>query len=265
MSIEYADNNGDAMDMTGDKSVSHRAMTEHPDAYLFEDIFPADMPTLTDLLANTMHSTGWPNDVEVPVYRLSGQYYPGHSMTVEPQTYHQMIGQGGSAAEIVTTAISHHQKLRELGMTVVGHQFEIVRTDDTRFATIKDHPTVIAGAKLAHLPPQKGPTKAPAASTRLVGINKELLDDIKMDQHAFVAAIVNPLEAYLQWCGDDGQEYVLSELTNTLHYFHHTKTGRIALQRVSSSLGSIELGNLEFRKKDLELFKAHLRKQGILA
>lgn len=251
--------------------MSHNLTTnpENPDAHLFEDTFPEGL-NLTEILTRQLMKSGM--ESPLPIYALSGFYpyvSPDRSLfiSLSPDSFLQPSSLGVDPEEIVAMAKNHYNKLRSFGMNVVGHNIEVVDplNESMEVVASGNTATILTGAKFPFFEAWKPYTGVPQTQYPIYsdGDNyRALCKKQGIPNTGIAESIIAPLEQYLDWCERDRQDYVLS-LSGLEKYLYHTGSGKIALQHLTAQFGSIELGNLNARTRDLGHLKAHLARQGI--
>lgn len=190
------------------------------------------MPTLN--LSNSLEQLWLDNQtVEDPILQIGSpeatyihdekvrieRYWPSHPQCVD----------GHNASTEAEIADSHYRKLQQLGLKVVSCAFE-------------------AASMTAYAPSIYQRYKYIFAASQIIPESSYLdLGEIpaeKRESDVFV-----PFERYLQWCEDTEQPYVLNRPNE---YRILPSEGTVFVSQPDPGLGSVEIGNLMYRKKDLE-------------
>jgi hypothetical protein len=223
---------------------------------LFDDSFlfrPQDLSKLYLEHLQDQEPDGHDDAGRYHPYALSNKsFLRDVEVSVYPETFHQAVDMEEASAEaIIETAKLHYQQIRQLGMKVVGHLFGVVEHDSDHFVSHSYYPTILSGAK--YLRPYTD------ASRKMLDLEiGGTLNEHTIEKHnlsnKLLRQLLEPVQAYYNWCQSSNQPYVLSQL-NYLHsfvYFAPTKT--IGLQTVETRMGSVELGNLDARRRDFKHF-----------
>jgi len=210
----------------------------------------------------------------IPIYAMRGGklYDAERGIWVKPDTFHQAFDLGGTTDEVVETATTHYEKLREFGMKVVGHLFEPVEGDFAGFQTHPRYPTIMVGGKSRigkeHLKPiqvsagEAGRVRYQEASDRIYGrtLSEEAIKELGVTHEDLDSAILTPLQEYYAWCKANGEAYVVSSLdVHGIHNYIRHPLGQIGLTEVSTTMGSVELGNLDSSELSFRHFADTLR------
>lgn len=229
--------------------------------------------SLSELYENEIHrleqQAGEDPSSPIPIYAMRGgkAYIVEQGIWIRPDTFHQAYDLGGDTEEVVETATAHYAQLREFGMKVVGHLFEPVEEDFEGFQTHPKYPTILVGGKSRIEKEPINPMQLTAgedsraryreAADRAHGrtLSQEAIEELGVTQEDLENAILSPLREYYAWCKAKGEAYVLSSLdVHSIHNYIRHPLGYIGLTEVSTTMGSVELGNLRSSEQNFKHF-----------
>lgn len=253
-------------------------MIEHKipqDDQLFDDKFDfLDGASLADLYLESLRKASEQHhDGSVtrpyPIWRArGGMYIPEYGMSIAPEAYHPATDLDQATPEqIIDTAKSHYDKLREFGMKVVGHVFEPIDPGSDDFETHPDYPTILVGVKhltksrlndrvedksdgisperLAELESAakqlgiSAPTAEEYREARLDIGNERYLDLEDAEQRGFTTEeyqemLLNPIRSYLEWCKESGQTYMHTGLSRLSAYLYQRRQHALGIWQPTS-------------------------------
>jgi hypothetical protein len=222
---------------------------------LFENDLPFEEP-LTEAYVKTLQQQipeGHDAQGRYHVYAAAEKTFMSeYGVYVSPETFHQAVDSEEATPEaIIATAEHHYERLRNIGLKVVGHAFEPIN-DTEHFVLHPAYPTIIAGAKYIH---SARPTDRQKGSQDMGGsLTSHEIGTLDIEK-----ILLEPIREYFEWCQTGNQEYVLCQLNYLNSYIYHVGTGSIALQAIESSLASVEHGSLRTQLQDFEDFARQLK------
>jgi hypothetical protein len=233
--------------------------------------------SLADLYRSEMHSlqheAGEEPLIPIPIYAMHHKLYtlvPG--IWIKPEAFHQAhdMSEGEPSDvtdEVIKTATAHYEQLRGFGMKVVGHLFEPIPEDLEGFQTNSRYPTVLAGAKSRTEAASANPTLVdgtPSDIARYVEdlasiygktLSEDAIGDLGITSNDLEKAIIAPVREYYAWCRTENEAYVLSGLDlSHMHNYTYHPVGHIGLTEVTTTLASVELGNLDSSERSFQRF-----------
>lgn len=238
-----------------------------PDDNVLEDSFNLDGVSLADIWLEHIHKTydeiAEERNLQIEpitafapprtdaLLSISDRWYDhDRGIWILPETYHPAFALGVETAdEVIETAITHHRKLRSLGMKLVGHMFEAINKDDTRFISHPQYKTIIAAGKYAT---RRRPSDVPQSDDDWLAARKlssDFIEELELTDADLRESLLKPTEAYYDWCEDSDQAYVICGLDDFSSYVYHPADSAIVFEKISSKMGSVEEGNLYFARK----------------
>lgn len=238
-----------------------------PQDDLFEDELNLGDTSLSELYLDALASSFARSGEEMPrpwpVYAARGDVYVHeYGITIKPETFHQAADFGDKAKDIIGVATEHHERLRELGIKVVGHAFEPVSTRDRAFQThLKKYPTILVGTKYLAKGVRESDRVEGEGEDSEVGGTLTRFEEFGLTVDDLKTGFLDHIKEYYLWCKSSRQDYVLSDLNDLFSYLYHRRQDAIALQKVSTDMGRIHfpgdlapVGNLWGRARSFEKF-----------
>jgi hypothetical protein len=146
-----------------------------------------------------------------PIWRARGEVLAlEYGISITPEAYHPAIDLTQETPQQITeTAHSHYERLRELGMPVVGHLFEPINESQGDFELHPQYPTILVGTKY---PTNRRPNDKPENDEQGAG-SKFVYDldravELGFDVEEAEEKLLSPVRAYLQWCKESDQPYM---------------------------------------------------------
>jgi hypothetical protein len=211
--------------------------------------------------------------VPFPLYAAHHKLYvPEQAIYIKPEAFHHAYDMSGGTPTVITdavieTATAHYEQLRGFGMKVVGHLFEPVPESFEGLQTNSRYPTTMVATKFQVRERSAGVTAQmddpmsrviyQEVADRTFGrtLSEEAIKDLGLTSEDLEEAIIAPVREYYAWCKAEGEEYVLTSLElSQIHNYAYHPVGHIGLTEVTSSLGSVELGNLSSSEQRFQHF-----------